>query len=104
MHHTSFQILVSPSGIFQFSTSSRLHRSRDLHDKGVSTWFSFCDSICTKCINVKAGDPSVTVMLQSFLCENFRISWSNTISSFSKLNTYVSFKSKFAWKGILIQF
>ena len=58
----------------------------DLHDKGVSTWFSFHDSIC-KSINVKAGDPSATVMLQCFLCENFRIYWSNTISSFSKLNT-----------------
>ena len=45
---------------------------RDLHDKGVSTWFSFHDSIC-KSINVKAGDPSATVMLHSFLSEKFRI-------------------------------
>ena len=44
---------------------------RDLHENGVSTWFSFYDSIC-KSINVKAGDPSATVMLQSFLCETFK--------------------------------
>ena len=71
---------------------------RDLHDKGVSTLFSFHDSIC-KSVNVKAGYPSATVTLQSFLCEKFRIYWSNTVSSFSKLNTYVSFKSKFCMEG-----
>ena len=40
-------------------------------------------------------------MLESFLCEKFRIYWSNTISSFSKLNLYVSFKSKFCIEGYL---
>ena len=73
---------------------------RALHDKGVSTLFSFHDSIC-KSINVKAGDPSATVMLQFFFVKKFRIYWSNTISSFSKLNTYVSFKSKFCMEGYL---
>ena len=72
---------------------------KDLHDKGVSIWFSFYDSIC-KFINVKIGDSSATLMLQSFLWEKFRIYWSNTISSFSKWNTYVSFKSKFYMEGI----
>ena len=62
---------------------------RDLHDKGISTWFSFHDSVC-KSINVKASDPSAMIMLQSFLCEKFRIYWS-TISSFSKLNTLCVF-------------
>ena len=40
-------------------------------------------------------------MLQSFLCEKIRIYWSNTLLSFSKLNTYVSFKSKFCMEGHL---
>ena len=85
---------------FQESSNSLLREAssvcRDLHDKGVSTWFSFYDSI-SKSINIKADDPSV--MLQSFLYEKFRIYWSNTISSFSKLKTNVSFKSKFCMEG-----
>ena len=40
-------------------------------------------------------------MLQSFLCSKFRIYWSYTISIFSKLNTYVAFKSKFCMEGYL---
>ena len=57
----------------QESSNSLLRKAsfvcRDLHDKGVSSWFTFYDSIC-KSINVKADDPSATVMLQSLLCEN----------------------------------
>ena len=54
-------------------------------------------------INVKS-DPSAVLLLQSFLCEKSRIYWSNTITSFSKLDTYMSSKNKFVWKSILIQY
>ena len=74
--------------------------SKSLHNNGVSTWFSFYDNIC-KLINVKSDDPSAVLLLQSFLCEKYRIYWSNTIMSFSKLDTYMSFKNKFCKEGYL---
>ena len=41
------------------------------------------------------------MLKQVIFCEKFRIYWSNTISSFSKLNTCVSFKSKFCMEWYL---
>ena len=41
------------------------------------------------------------VTLLSFLCEKFTVYWGNTISSFSKLDTYRSFKSSFCMEGYL---
>ena len=43
------------------------------------------------------------VTLLSFHCEKFRVYWGNTISSFSKLDTYTcrSFKSSFCMDGYL---
>ena len=58
-------------------------------------------TIICKLINVKSDDPSAVLLLQSFLCEKYRIHWSNTITSFSKLDTYMSFKNKFCKEGYL---
>ena len=74
--------------------------SKSLHDNGISTWFSFYDRV-RKLINVKVDDSSAAVSLLSYLCEKFRIYWVNTISSFSKLDTYSSFKSRFCMEGYL---
>ena len=41
------------------------------------------------------------VTLLYFLCEKFRVYWGNTISSFSKLDTYRPFKSSFCMEGYL---
>ena len=41
------------------------------------------------------------VTLLSFLFEKFTVYWGNTISSFSKLDTYRSFKSSFCMEGYL---
>ena len=54
-----------------------------------------------KDINAKVDDPSAVVTLLSFLCEKFTVYWGNTISSFSKLDTYRSFKSSFCMEGYL---
>ena len=43
------------------------------------------------CVNGKVDDPSAVVTLLSFLCEKFTVYWGNTLSSFSKLDTYRSF-------------
>ena len=82
------------------TTDIILSKQRIVFSHIAKTVFLMTWLIC-KSINVKADDPLAMVMLQSFLCEKFRIYWSNTISSFSKLNTYVSFKSKFCMKGYL---
>ena len=74
--------------------------SKSLHNNGISTWFSFYDRVC-KYINAKVDDPSAVVTLLSFLCEKFTVYWGNTISSFSKLDTYRSFKSSFCMEGYL---
>ena len=74
--------------------------SKSLHYNGISTWFSFYDHVC-KYINAKVDDPSAVVTLLSFLCEKFTVYWGNTISSFSKLDTYRSFKSSFCMEGYL---
>ena len=64
--------------------------SKCLHNNRISTWFSFYDRVC-KYINAKVDDPSAVVTLLSFLCEKFTVYWGNTISSFSKLDTYMYF-------------
>ena len=74
--------------------------SKSLHNNGISTWFSFYDRVC-KYINAKVDDPSAVVTLSSFLCEKFTVYWGNTRSSFSKLDTYRSFKSSFCMEGYL---
>ena len=43
-----------------------------------------------KLINTTIDDPSGAANLLAFLCDEFRIYWSNTVSSFSKLDTYQS--------------
>ena len=86
------------------TSNSLLHEaasvSNSLHNNGISTWFSFNDRV-NKYINAKVDDPSAVVTLLSFLCEKFRVYWGNTISSFSKLDTYRSYKSSFCMVGYL---
>ena len=74
--------------------------SKSLHYNGVSTWFSFYDNLC-KLVNVGSDNPPVVSILQSFLCEKFGIYWFNTVKSFSQLDAYMSFKSKFCMEGYL---
>ena len=74
--------------------------SKSLHYNGVSTWFSFYDNLC-KLVNVGSDNPPVVFILQSFLCEKFRIYWFNTVKSFSRLDAYLSFKSKFCMECYL---
>ena len=54
-----------------------------------------------KLINTTIDDPSGAANLLAFLCDKFRIYWSNTVSSFSKLDTYNSFKCRFNLEGCL---
>ena len=54
-----------------------------------------------KYINAKDDDPPAAVNLLSFLCEKLTIYLGNTISSFSKLDSYRSFKSSFCMEGYL---
>ena len=44
---------------------------------------------------------SVVFSLQSFFCEKFKIYWFISAKGFSKLDTYMSFKSKFCMEGYL---
>ena len=58
-----------------------------------------------KYIYAKVDDPSAVVTLLPFLCEKFRVYWSKTISSLSKLDTYIGLiKAGFVWKVISARF
>ena len=74
----------------QETSNSLLRRvasvSKSLHDNGSSTWFSFYNRICMF-INSKIDDPIAVLILLSSLYGKFRVYWSHTISSSSKLDT-----------------
>ncbi|MEW8544064.1 MAG: hypothetical protein AB2693_11065, partial [Candidatus Thiodiazotropha sp.] len=74
--------------------------SKSLHNNGVSTWFSFYDNIC-KLLGTGSDDPSAVFILRSYLTKKFENYWFNTINNFSKLDSYISFKSKFCMEGYL---
>ena len=59
-----YHLQESPNSLLReaFSVSKSFH----------SNWRPFYDNIC-KLINVKSDDPSAVLLLQSFLCEKYRI-------------------------------
>ena len=70
--------------------------NKGLFDSGIT----FYNRVC-KLINTTTDDPSCVVNLLNFMCDKFRTYWFNTVSSFSKLDTYTSFKCRFDMEDYL---
>ncbi|MES9993748.1 MAG: reverse transcriptase family protein [Candidatus Thiodiazotropha sp.] len=73
-----------------------------LHTQGVNTWFSFIDNLCKlnglKPLHLLKDSLS---LLRNNLCELFVEYWSKGIKSYSKMDTYTSFKDRFCMENYL---
>ena len=90
--------LQSSDNILLYET---LSLSTALHNGGVFSWVSFFKNIC----DMAGTDPEYitqgsVVLFRNKLCDLYKQYWSNGINSFSKMDTYKSFKSFFS-KGKL---
>ena len=72
-----------------------LSLSTALHDEGVFSYVSFFKNICDMAgIDHEYITQASVVLLRNKLCDLFTQYWSNGINSFSKMDTYKSFKVK----------